>query len=184
MHSQINNLNGQLPRHVTREMAIKTACVFSVFLIACWTRVYPRDSGKLIPMRIVTCLNKELGTGQYLLGSWDLCILNFQCEKSLCPIFRENKQKILSYHCWGWTKFKLKNDYFSQKKVPVLSPFAPVSTPQYILTGPLDYSYFLFCTTNKSVKPQAGRAYDGYMAYITFYPPVTSTSNGRGYSNL
>ena len=30
-----------------------------------------------------------LGTGQYLLGIWDRCILNFQCKKSLCPIFGE-----------------------------------------------------------------------------------------------
>ena len=41
----------------------------------------------------------HLGTGQYLLGSWDRCILNFQCEKSLCPILRENKQKLVSHHC-------------------------------------------------------------------------------------
>ena len=40
-----------------------------------------------------------LGTGQYLLGGWDRCILNFKCEKSLYPILRENKQKLLSYHC-------------------------------------------------------------------------------------
>ena len=40
-----------------------------------------------------------LGTGQYLLGSWDWCILNFQCEKSLYLILRENNQTLLSYHC-------------------------------------------------------------------------------------
>ena len=40
-------------------------------------------------------------SGQYLLGSWNRCILNFQCEKSLCPILIENKYKILSYQCWG-----------------------------------------------------------------------------------
>ena len=33
------------------------------------------------------------GTSQYLLGGWDRCILNFHCEKSLCSILRENKQK-------------------------------------------------------------------------------------------
>ena len=48
------------------------------------------------------------------IGSWDRCILNFQCEKRLYPILRE-KQKILSYHFWGWTKGKF-NDYFTPKK--------------------------------------------------------------------
>ena len=32
-----------------------------------------------------------LGTGKYLLGIWDRCILNFQCEKSRCPIEKTNK---------------------------------------------------------------------------------------------
>ena len=41
--------------------------------------------------------------------------LNFQCEKSLHPILRENKHKLVSYHCWGWNKLKF-NDYFSKKK--------------------------------------------------------------------
>ena len=40
----------------------------------------------------------KLGTGQYLLGCWNWCILNFQCQKSLCPILWENKQKLVSYH--------------------------------------------------------------------------------------
>ena len=45
------------------------------------------------------------------IGGWDRCILNFHCEKSWCP----NKQKTLSYQCWGWKKLKF-CDYFSKKK--------------------------------------------------------------------
>ena len=54
----------------------------------------------------VTCIS---GTSQYLLGSWDRCISNFQFEKS--PVFRnnqksrchirvENEKKLPSYLCF------------------------------------------------------------------------------------
>ena len=48
-------------------------------------------------------------------GGLGLVHVKFSVWKSLCPILIENKQKILSYHCWGWKKFKF-NDYFSPKK--------------------------------------------------------------------
>ena len=48
---------------------------------------------------------------QYLRGSWDRCISNFQFQKSLCPILKnnnnnwchmrvENENKLPSYHCF------------------------------------------------------------------------------------
>ena len=40
----------------------------------------------------------------------------FQCEKSICPILKENKQKILSYQCWGLKQLKF-YDNFSRKSI-------------------------------------------------------------------
>ena len=46
-----------------------------------------------------------LGTGQYLLGIWDQCVLNFQCKKKSIS-YLKRKQKLLSYHCWGWKSLR------------------------------------------------------------------------------
>ena len=37
-------------------------------------------------------LLSTLGTGEYLLGIWDRCVLNFQCEKGLYPSYLKRKQ--------------------------------------------------------------------------------------------
>ena len=72
-----------------------------------------------------------------LLGGWDRCILNFQCEKSLMSYLERKQQKNTILSLLRWTKVKVLWLYY-QKKVCVLSLFAPVPPPptQWILTCP------------------------------------------------
>ena len=96
-------------------------------------------------------------------------------KKSMSYLERKQTKHTILSVCWGWKKLKF-YDYFSQKKY-VLSLFAPVPTPQRILTGRLITYQFIGCYifmgkeltyTNKKSK--------GIHAFtrITFSAPVAS----------
>ena len=55
-----------------------------------------------------------LGTGQYLLGGWDWCILKSVKNVYVLSWEKTNTKK-LSYYCWGGKKLKF-YDYFSRKE--------------------------------------------------------------------
>ena len=65
------------------------------------------------------------------IGGWDQCNLDFQYEKNLCPILRENKQKILSHQCWGWKKLKF-YDYYSKTSMCPIAFCTGLNTPKNI----------------------------------------------------
>ena len=85
-------------------------------------------------MPLYSFVHVNLGTGQYLLGSWDRCFLNFQCEKSLCPILREKKPNypISAEVEKSWSSMII---LATKSMCPIAFCIGP--NPQWILTGTL-----------------------------------------------